>query len=206
MIDRIEWLGHGSFRLQGPPLIYINPWRLARTAFHADVILVTNDQYDHCSPADVEKLRGPHTLVIANATAAALLGDDVMVLRPWQCINVNSARITAVPAYTFTNHHPISKSELGFLISIDYYDIYYAGSTDVVPELGCIQADIAILPVNAGQGTMSLDRTVDLVSRMKPEWVIPSHWGVNGGTYLDAQALARALNGQTNVMLPERIR
>ncbi|MBN1200299.1 MAG: MBL fold metallo-hydrolase [Anaerolineae bacterium] len=202
MIDRIQWLGHGSFRVEGPPLIYINPWRIARTAFHADVILISNDQYDHCSPADIDKLCGPHTLIITNANTAAVLDyDNTMILRPWQSVNIGSARITAIPAYTFTRHNPVSRGGLGFIISMDYYDIYYAGSTDVVPELGRIQADVAILPVGAGQGTMPLDRTVDLINQMHPSWVIPSHWGTNGGTYLDAQALARALDSETNVVL-----
>jgi L-ascorbate metabolism protein UlaG (beta-lactamase superfamily) len=206
MLDRIQWLGHGSFRIQGPPLIYINPWRIARDAFHADVILITNDQYNHCSPGDVNKLRGPQTVLISNPSAAAVLGEDVMVLRPWQSVNVGDARITAVPAYTFTGHHPVSKGGLGFIISIDYYDIYYAGSTDTVPELSRIQADIAILPVAAGQGTMDLEGSVDLVRHMRPGWVIPSHWGTVGGTYLDAQALARAVGEQAKVVLPEEMR
>jgi L-ascorbate metabolism protein UlaG (beta-lactamase superfamily) len=206
MIDRIQWLGHGSFRIQGPPLIYINPWRVARNAFHADVVLVTNDQYEHCSPADIAKLSGPDTLIISNASAAEVLGSDVMVLRPWQCVNVGNCRITAVPAYTFTNHNPVSKGGLGFVISLDYYDIYYAGSTDLIPELDYIQGDIAILPLGAGQGTMSQDSLVSLVHRMKPSWVIPSHWGTLGGTQFDVQALARELDGQTNVVTLEKIR
>jgi L-ascorbate metabolism protein UlaG (beta-lactamase superfamily) len=201
MIDRIQWLGHGSFRIEGPPLIYINPWRISRNASHADVVLITNDQYDHCSPADVDKLRGPHTQIIANPSAAAMLGSECTVLRPWQSLNVGAARITAVPAYTFTNHHPVSRGGLGFIVSLDYYDTYYAGCTDVVPELGCIHADIAILPVGEDEGTMALDRTVDFVNRMHPSWVIPSH-----GTHLDAQALARALDGQTNVKMFEKMR
>ncbi|NDJ77043.1 MAG: MBL fold metallo-hydrolase [Chloroflexi bacterium] len=204
MIDRIQWLGHGSFRIQGPPLIYINPWRVARSAFHADVILVTNDQYDHCSPADIQKLRGPDTIIVGNPAASMCLDGDVTLLRAWQSINAGPARITAVPAYTFTDHHPVSKGGVGYVISIDYFDIYYAGSTDVVPDLGHVQADIAILPVAAGQGTMSVDRTVDLVHQMKPHWVIPSHWGTIGGTKLDVHALARALDGQTTFIVPEK--
>jgi L-ascorbate metabolism protein UlaG (beta-lactamase superfamily) len=199
MIDRIQWLGHGSFRIEGPPLIYINPWRISRNASLADVVLITNDQYDHCSPADVDKLRGSHTQIIANPGAAAMLGSDCTVLRPWQSLNIGAARITAVPAYTFTHHHPVSRGGLGFIISLDYYDTYYAGCTDVVPELSCIQADIVILPVGESEGTMTLDRSVDFVNRMRPSWVIPSH-----GTSLDAQALARALDGQTNVMVFEK--
>ena len=206
MIDRIQWLGHASFRIQGPPLIYINPWHVARNAFHADAILITSDQYDHCSPGDIDKLRGPNTVIVASPLAAVTLGDHAKVLRPWQSLNIGLARVTAVPAYTFTHHHPVSKGELGFVISLDYYDIYYAGSTDVIPELEHVQADVAILPVAAGQGTMSLEQTVSLVKRMRPTWVIGSHWGTFGGTHLDVQALAREIDGQSKVVMLEKMR
>src|SRR5262245_4464272 len=122
MIERIEWLGHASFRIQGTPLIYIDPWRVARSASPADVILVTHDHYDHCSPGGVEKLRGPDTVVIANHMAGSTLG-EVTVLRPWQVLNVGRASIKAVPAYN--GHHPKDFEGLGFVISLDHYDIYY---------------------------------------------------------------------------------
>ena len=198
MIDQIQWLGHASFRIQGPPLIYVNPWRVARNAFHADAIIVTNDLFDHCSPADIEKLRGPDTVIIASESAADALGGDVTVLRPWQCMNIGEACITAVPAYTFTEHYPVSKGGLGFVFSIDYYDIYYAGVTDWLPELERLRVDIAILPVAAGPGTLNQDRMLALVDVMEPEWVVPSHWGTFGGTHLDVQAWERALDHRSS--------
>lgn len=207
MIDQIHWLGHASFRIEGPPLIYVNPWRVARTAFLADVILLSNDQYDHCSPADVEKLRGPNTVIVGNAQAASIIGSHVVVLRPWQSLNIGAARITAVPAYTYTNHHPVSKGGLGFMISIGYYDIYYAGCTDFVPELNRIRADVAILPLAAGEGTMSMDNLAALARSVNPSWVIPSHWGSMNGTQHDVQALARAIQpGESEVVQVEKIR
>lgn len=206
MIDQIQWLGHASFRIQGPPLIYINPWRIARNAFHADAIIVTNDLFDHCSPADVDKLRGPQTVVIASESAAQALNGDVTVLRSWQCMNIGEACITAVPAYTFTEHYPVSKGGLGFVVSIDYYDIYYAGVTDWLPELARIRADIAILPVAAGPGTLNQDRMQALVDVMEPNWVVPSHWGTFGGTHLDVQAWDRALDGKAKVATFEKVR
>jgi len=57
MIDRIEWLGHGSFFIQGPPLIYINPHRVVRRTFLADVILISHTHQEQFSVADIEKLR-----------------------------------------------------------------------------------------------------------------------------------------------------
>jgi L-ascorbate metabolism protein UlaG (beta-lactamase superfamily) len=206
MIDRIQWLGHAGFRIEGPPLIYINPWRVARNAFHADVILVTNDLFDHCSPADVEKLRGPQTQVIANPGAADVLGEGITVLRPWQCLNAGEACITAVPAYTFNDHYPVSRSGMGFIISLGHYDIYYAGVTDLVPELERVHADIAILPVAAGQGTLNADRAAQLVDHLRPAWVIPSHWGTLSGTRLDVQVLERALQGRAEVVNLEKVR
>ncbi len=200
MIDRIHWLGHASFRVEGPPLIYINPWRVARSAFHADVILISNDQYDHCSPADVEKLRGPQTVVLASERAAFALGEGVTVLRPWQSFNVGAARITAVPAYTYSDHHPISKGELGFVISIGYDDIYYTGYTDLVPELEHIHADVVIVPLLNGQGALSVERAAELARTVGARWVVPSHWGLQGGTHYDVQALARELAGEAEVV------
>ncbi|MEW6579107.1 MAG: MBL fold metallo-hydrolase [Chloroflexota bacterium] len=206
MIDRIQWLGHGSFLIQGPPLIYINPWRVSRSAFHPDAILITNDLYDHCSPGDIDKLRGPQTMIIANPAASNVLGDGALLLRSWQSVNVSGARITAVPAYTRSDYYPASKGGLGFVISIDYYDIYYAGTTDFVPELEKIRCDVAILPLSGGPGTLDLERTVELVRVLQPRWVIPSHWGTFGGTALDVQALERALSDLATVVAPERVR
>jgi len=206
MIDRIQWLGHGSFLIQGPPLIYINPWRVSRSAFHPDAILITNDLYDHCSPGDIDKLRGPQTMIIANPAASSVLSDSALLLRSWQSINVSGARITAVPAYTRSDYYPASKGGLGFVISIDYYDIYYAGTTDFVPELEKIRCDVAILPLAGGPGTLTLERTVELVRVLQPRWVIPSHWGTFGGTVLDVQALERALGSLATVVAPERVR
>lgn len=206
MIDRIQWLGHGSFLIQGPPLIYINPWRVARTPFLPDAILVTNDLYDHCSPADVEKLRGPQTTTIASPSASLVLGDGALRLRSWQSVNIGAARVTAVPAYTSTDFYPASKGGLGFVISVDYYDIYYAGLTDFVPELSKIHCDIAILPIAAGPGTLNVERAVELVRSLGARWVLPSHWGTFGGTLIEVQALERALRGMAVVVAPERVR
>jgi len=206
MIDRIQWLGHGSFLIQGLPLIYINPWRVARTPFLPDAILITNDLYDHCSPADVEKLRGPQTTIIASPAASLVLGDGALRLRSWQSVNIGPARVTAVPAYTSTDFYPASKGGLGFVISLDYYDIYYAGLTDFVPELSKIHCDVAILPIAAGPGTLNLERTVELVRSVGARWVVPSHWGTFGGTLIEVQALERALRGLAIVLAPERVR
>ena len=63
MVEHIHWLGHDSFRIDGPVTIYVDPWKLPAGAPQADLILITHDHFDHCSPEDVEKIRKADTVV-----------------------------------------------------------------------------------------------------------------------------------------------
>ncbi len=203
MIDQIQWLGHGSFFIQGPPLIYINPWRVARNTFLADVILVSHDHYDHCSLADVNKLRGENTLVVGNEKAAKEI-EGCHILRPWQSITIDRASIKGIPAYSQDSwQHPLSDGGLGFVISVNYFDIYYAGDTEQIPEMDLIHPDIAILPID-GNGTLSVSTAVEVVKKMRPRWVIPANWGpgTEGASEAEARLFKREVGGRAEVIIP----
>ncbi len=207
MLHQIQWLGHGSFIIQGAPLIYVNPWRVPKSVFHADVILISHDHYDHCSPADVEKLRGPHTRVIGNERTAAQI-ENCEVLRPWQSVNIDRASIKAVPAYSPHDwRHPYSDGGLGFVISLNFHDIYYAGDTGIIPEMQRIKPDIAILPID-DNGTLSVDAAVEVVRMMRPRQVIPSNWGANGigASLFDVRDFARQIGNLAEVVVLEPVR
>jgi L-ascorbate metabolism protein UlaG (beta-lactamase superfamily) len=202
MIDRIQWLGHGGFIIQGSPLIYINPWRVVRSAHPADIILIGHDHYDHCSLVDIEKLRGPYTKVIGNERAAKEI-EGCTVLRAWQSMIVDRACIKAVPAYSPDDwQHPPSDGGLGFVISMNLYDIYYAGDTRIIPEMASLHPDIAILPID-GRGTLDVDEAVQVVRQMRPRWVIPSNWGTSseGANRLDAMAFKREAELYSEVVI-----
>lgn len=202
MIDQIHWLGHGSFVIQGAPLIYINPWRILRTDQPADVILVSHDHYDRCSLADINKLRGEHTRIIGNERVAQEI-PDCTVLLPWQSIAVDRVCIKAVPAYDPRDPRPAAKdSGLGFVISANYYDIYYAGDTGVIPEMASIHPDIAILPID-GQGTLTPQQAAQVTDQMRPRWVIPCNWGLSssGANKVDAALFQREVGNKAEVVL-----
>lgn len=197
MIERIQWLGYSSFTVQGPPLIYINPWRVPRGVFHADVILVSHHQYDRCSLADINKLRGPNTRVIGSMAVAREI-EDCIVLRPWQSICVDRACIKAVPAHSPTRtKQSQDDAGLGFIISVNLHDIYYAGDTQLIPEIERVRPDIAILPVG-GDTTLSMSDAVQVVKAMRPRWVIPGT-GEQSGQF-DAQSFKRQVEDFTEVV------
>ncbi|MBI1280234.1 MAG: hypothetical protein GC179_19060 [Anaerolineaceae bacterium] len=199
MIEQIQWLGYGSFFIQGPPLIYINPSRVTRNTFLADVILVGHHHDEHFSLADINKLRGAQTRVITNETIAKEI-EGSSVIRPWQSVMIDRAGIKAMPAYSKNGwQHPQSDGGLGFIISINYYDIYYAGDTEIIPEMSTIHPDIAILPID-GNGTLNVHDAVEVVKQMRPRWVIPCNWGT--GNQADARLFKNEVGGRAEVILP----
>jgi L-ascorbate metabolism protein UlaG (beta-lactamase superfamily) len=207
MIDNIQWLGYGSFRIQGPPLIYIHPWRVVRSTFHAEVILIGNEHYASCSTADVRKLTGPETKILGNEAVKEEI-PDCEILRPWQSITIENASIKGIPAYsTKRMQYPKEAGGLGFVISVNLYDIYYAGNTEITPEMDLIRPDIAILPI-AGDGMLDIEGAVEVVKKMRPRWVIPSHWGDVGesATHISAQEFKKAVGGRADVVIPTPMR
>ncbi|MFN8447978.1 MAG: MBL fold metallo-hydrolase [Anaerolineae bacterium] len=201
MIEQVKWLGHGSFAIDSDPLIYINPWRVTRVSRPADVILIGHEHYAYCSPADIDKLRGPNTQVIACKRAAEHL-DGCTVLRPWQSVAVGRACIKGVPAYSPRNG-AVDDGRLGFVISLNYFDIYYAGHTGVIPEMESLHPDIAILPID-GDTTMSASEAAQAIGQMHPRWAIPCNWGFNasGTNRVDAQIFAAEVGKSAEVVLP----
>jgi len=201
MIDSIQWLGFGGFVIQGTPLIYVNPWRISRVTFLADVILIGHGHYEHFSPSDIEKVRSPDTLILTNSFVAAQL-PGAEVLREYQSRVIDRARITAIPAYSPSSSlHRREDGGLGFLISTNLYDIYYAGDTQITPEVERIAPDIAILPID-GNGTMTVEDAALLVREMRPRYVIPCNWGAGGITQSDVERFKRLVGERSEVRIP----
>ena len=175
---------------------------MVKTDVSPDLILLGHDHYDHCSPADVEKIRGENTIVVGSESAGRVI-PGTQVLREWQSINVGRANIKAIPA--LSSRDPRDQKvdgRLGFLISLDLYDIYYVGETDTVSATSYLKPDIILLPID-GYGRLSVTDAVRLVEAMRPKWAIPYNWGGAGeeATQLDAQSFQSQVSGGTEVLL-----
>jgi len=62
-LKKIHWLGHASFRIEGSKILYIDPFEIKKGP-QADIILISHEHYDHCSPEDVKKIQGPDTVIV----------------------------------------------------------------------------------------------------------------------------------------------
>ena len=204
LLQRLHWLGHASFRLDGPPTIYFDPWNLKGRPPQADIILISHEHYDHCSPKDVKRISGPETVIVTNPEAAKKLSGNVRVLRPGERTTVGEVEIEAVPAYNVGKYfHPKRAGHLGFIVKVGEERIYFAGDTDRIPEMADIRCDVALLPVG-GTYTMSAEEAAQAAADIKPQVAVPMHYGAGVvGTRADAERFRRLYDGEVVILEAE---
>ena len=203
MVKDIHWFGHDTFKVAGDKVIYTDPFKIKKND-KADIILITHEHYDHCSPEDVKKLQGPDTVIVCPADCASKLSGNIRVIKAGDTINVAGIEIEAVPSYnTNKKFHTKDKGWVGYIFTVKGQRIYIAGDTDYIPEMKTFRTDIALLPVS-GTYVMTAEEAVRAALDMKPKVAIPMHYGSIVGSVSDARKFADGLKGKIEVViLPE---
>ena len=199
----IHWLGHSSIRIDGEKaVVYIDPWEVSGPK--ADIILITHNHYDHCSPDDIAKLKKEGTVVIASPDCVSKLGKDTVALKVGDKWEVLGVKIEAVPAYNIgKKFHPKENEWNGYIITIDGKRIYHSGDTDRIPEMKNITADTAILAIG-GTYTMSAEEAAYACKDMNVQEAIPIHFNKVVGTMSDAETFKKESPVPVRILEVER--
>ena len=204
MTDRVRYLGHASVVIQiANRRILTDPVLTGRVAFirrthgrapglssQPDVVLVSHGHHDHLHRASLR-------LVSAAVPIVAPVGLGTLIRR-WgferveelavdETTTVGGVTITAVSA-DHSGFRPPSgprAEAIGFVVSGAGRTVYFAGDTDLTPEMadiGRLGLDVALLPVwgwgpRLGPGHLDPERAAEAVSLLKPTVAIPIHWG-----------------------------
>lgn len=203
MSIEIKWINHASFRISAEVgVLYIDPWKLTGSSHDADVVFVSHSHYDHCSPEDVAKVSKDGTAVIAPADTIAQLG-TANAVTPGESLTLSGITIETVAAYNIgKSFHPRGNNWVGAVFTLGGKRIYYAGDTDLVPEMSDLtDIDVALLPVG---GTYTLDAT-EAAAACKAigcKAAIPYHWGDIVGDAIDAEKFFAAATCEVHILQP----
>jgi L-ascorbate metabolism protein UlaG (beta-lactamase superfamily) len=200
MIEHIHWLGHDTFKIVGEKVIYTDPFKIKKSDT-ADIILITHEHYDHCSPDDVKKIQKNDTVIVATDDCAGKLSGDIKTVKPGDTLTVNGIEIEAVSSYnTNKQFHTKDRNWVGYIFTVSGQRIYIAGDTDYIPEMKSLKADIALLPVS-GTYVMTAEEAVQAALDIKPKVAIPMHYNSIVGTDDDAKRFAEGLKGKIEVKI-----
>ena len=204
MLKKIHWLGHDCFRIDGDNVIYFDPLELKRGAVPADIILITHEHSDHCSPKDVAKIQKKGTVIVTTPDCAKKLSGEIKAVKPGDTITVKGVTIEAVPAYNIDKRfHTKDKGWVGYIITVGGTRIYHAGDTDFIPEMKTFKVDIALLPVS-GTYVMTAEEAVKAAETLKPQIAIPMHYGGIIGTDKDAAAFKQKSSVPVEILRSEK--
>ena len=198
---KITWLGHASFRIEtkGGFVIYIDPFEGDDSEYDktANLILISHHGYHHLGYEKVRMIRQDETSILTNSqTAYELNGTSGVVGEKYE---FGEVKVKPVHAYSLRPGIGGVKGEgLGFLIYIENKLLYFAGGTDLIPEISEVVCDIALLPV-CGSRTMGPDEAAEAVSLIKPKIAIPMYWGAHVGTIDDAELFKELVEQKNSV-------
>lgn len=188
----IQVLCHSSIKITGEKTIYIDPFKINTQYQDADIILITHDHYDHYSPEDIKKIIQPHTILVCPETMqnqiqeSQLKPENILTVTPNEAYQISNIKIETIPAYNINKpFHPKANNWVGYIITINNKRYYIAGDTDITEENQKVKCDIALLPIG-GTYTMDYKEAAKLTNTIKPEIVIPTHYGSIVGNKEDA--------------------
>ena len=209
---KISWLGHDAFKINNGKIIYVDPYEIQPNE-QADIVLITHDHDDHCSPEDVKKIVSTKTKIITTPAAKKELSGvesgEIQAVKPGQKIIIDNVLIETVPSYNVSKFrspgrpfHPKQEGMVGFVITLNDVKIYHAGDTDSIPEMSGLDVDIALLPVS-GTYVMTAEEAAEASGRIKPKVAIPMHYGAIVGDQSDAERFKKLAKCEVRILTKE---
>ena len=206
VLQGIRVNAHSSVRIETQgKILYVDPFRLETEPHDADLIFATHDHFDHFSPEDIARVSRADTVFVLpescrESCAPTLGGRPAVYVRPGEAGQAAGIAFETVPAYNPGKpFHPRAKAWVGYVLRLEGVRVYIAGDTDATPEAAAVRCEIALLPIG-GKYTMDASEAAALANRIRPQLVIPIHYGSVAGSPADFERFAASLDREIRLV------
>jgi L-ascorbate metabolism protein UlaG (beta-lactamase superfamily) len=203
-MDRLTYIGHATtlLRLDGVAILtdpalrgWLGPLRRQSPAPDptlpdtADVVLISHLHRDHLDLPSLRRLPAATPLVVprgATRWVAKCGAEDLRELTIGETVSVGDVELTGVRAAHdgYRDRHRGREIEpLGYLLRRGGRTVYFAGDTDLFPEMAELgPVDMALLPIwgwgpSVGEGHLNPERAARATEMIGPRMAVPIHWG-----------------------------
>ena len=163
-----------------------------------DFTLISHVHLDHLSYGSLDMLPKNGTLVFPDGLASYVPDfgfQEIDEMKPWDVIERDSVRITAVPAqhfsgrYSFDRDWPREQGYTGYVIEYKGIAVFFAGDTGYDPELfkeigRRFKIDLAIIPIAPSSGSglgghvhVSPLGALEIFKDVGARYMMPIHFG-----------------------------
>lgn len=174
----IFWDGHASIRAVDDGFtVAVDPFSEVSPDFQADIVLVTHEDEGHFDRDKLDDLCGSGTVLVLPESMKEVDVPcmDVEYLKEGEVVDIYNVEVEATPMY---NSHHERDEGVGYRFVMDGRSIYVAGDISLMDEAAELEGrvDVAFLPVE-GSFTMDVEEAIKMAVRIKPEAVVPYHYG-----------------------------
>lgn len=195
---KVTWLCRSGFLLEfKEKKVYIDPYKAPQDAPTADLIIITHEHYDHCSPTTIARIVGKDTRIVASHSCQRKLpmfSQLASFVHPGDYPSAKGFYLKTIAAYNPAKQFHPKGNGMGVVIPINGRNFYHAGDTDFVPEMASLQnIDVAFLPIG-GTYTMDVEAAAKAANSFKPKVLVPMHYGKEGDIKADPELLRTKLD------------
>lgn len=197
---KISVNAQSSIKIESDKIVYFDPFKIENETHDADIIFVTHDHFDHFSIEDIKKIEKEDTVyVIPDSMYNLLGGENVITLYPYEKTLVEGYEVETIPSYNANkDFHTKEKGYLAYIVTIDGKRIYVCGDCDQNEDNKKVKCDICFVPIG-GHYTMDYVEAAKYINELKPNVVIPTHYGDIVGDKLDGERFKELIDKDIKV-------
>ena len=177
---------------------YFDPFMITRKMPSAKYVFITHTHYDHLSPEALEKVVDKNTILIAPTDAKQQLEESfnnkIIYVKPGDKLTLDGVKVEVFASYNINKpFHQKSSNWVGYKLTHSGITYAVVGDTDATPELENLSCDVLFVPIG-GTYTMNGEEAARLTNIIKPNLVIPMHYGSIVGTKEDEKIFLKLLD------------